>query len=298
LCRLLEQGVTCAEVKSGYGLTLEDELKMLRAIQSLALDQPVSLVPTLLCAHAVPEEHRAGREGYVRLCIEEIIPAAGEAGLAKFCDVFVEEGAFTVAEARQILRAGRSAGLVPRLHTDQLTSLGGGLLAAELQASSADHLEAISQSEIEALAAAQVVAVLMPTSTLFLRLPSYAPGRRLIEGGVRVALATNLNPGSAMSENVSLSLGLACLQNGLSPAEAYWAFTRGGALALRLPEYGQLAVGGPADLVIFTCDSYRHLPYHLGVNHARWVVKGGRVVANNPALAECPSSGSATAGGI
>jgi imidazolonepropionase len=172
------------------------------------------------------------------------------------------------------------------------------MLAAELQASSADHLEAISQSEIEALAAAQVVAVLMPTSTLFLRLPSYAPGRRLIEGGVRVALATNLNPGSAMSENVWLSLGLACLQNGLSPAQAYWAFTRGGALALRLPEYGQLAVGGPADLVIFTCDSYRHLPYHLGVNHARWVVKGGRVVANNPALAECPSSGSATAGGI
>ncbi len=298
LCRLLEQGVTCAEVKSGYGLTLEDELKMLKAIRSLALDQPVTLIPTLLCAHAVPEERQATREGYLLLCVEEIIPAAAQAGLAKFCDAFVEEGAFSVAEARQILRAGCSAGLIPRLHTNQLTSSGGALLAAELHASSADHLEAISQSEIEALAAAQVVAVLMPTSTLFLKLPTSAPGRRLIEGGVKVALATNLNPGSAMSENVPLTLGLACLQNGLSPAEAYWAFTRGGAQALRLPEHGKLAVGGPADLVVFSCDSYRHLPYHFGVNHARWVVKGGRVVANNPALAECASSGPAIAGDI
>ncbi len=280
LRRLLGQGVTCAEVKSGYGLTLEDELKILSVIRRLGLEQPITLVPTLLCAHAVPEEMRDQRERYLRLCINEIIPAASEAGLAKFCDVFVEQGAFTVAEGRQILSAGVRAGLIPRVHANQLGGSGGALLAAEMAAASADHLEHVSREEIQALAAAKVTAVLMPTTTVYLRQQPAAPGRELVDAGVSVALGTNLNPGSAMSENVALTIGLACLQNSLSPAEAYWALTRGAALALRMPEYGHLTIGGPADLVVFGSDSYRHLPYHLGINHVKAVIKNGRVVVD------------------
>ena len=278
LRRLLEQGVTCAEVKSGYGLTLEDELKILRVIRRLGLEQPITLVPTLLCAHAIPEEMQ--RDRYVLLCVNEIIPAASEAGLAKFCDVFVEQGAFTVAEGRRILAAGVQAGLIPRVHANQLGGSGGALLAAEFAAASADHLEHVSGEEIKALAAAKVTAVLMPTTTVYLRQQPAAPGRELVDAGVSVALGTNLNPGSAMSENVALTIGLACLQNSLSAAEAYWALTRGAALALRMPEYGRVMVGGPADLVVFGSGSYRHLPYHLGINHVKAVIKSGRVVAD------------------
>jgi imidazolonepropionase len=284
LSRLLEQGVTCAEVKSGYGLNLEQELRMLRLIRQLSLIQPIELIPTLLCAHAVPDELKSERDRYLRLCTEEIIPRAAEAGLARFCDAFIDEGAFTLEEGRRILRAGCQFGLIPRVHAEQLSESGAAELAAELNASSADHLEHVSEAGIAALARAKVSAVLMPTTTLFLRQRTFAPGRRLIDAGVAVALATNLNPGSAMSENLSLALGLACLENGLSPAEAYWAFTRGAALALRREELGQLALGGPADAVVFASASYRHLPYHLGVNHARLVIKGGRTVLRRDAL--------------
>lgn len=280
LRRLLKQGVTCAEVKSGYGLNLDDELKMLRVIQRLGREQPITLIPTLLCAHAVPEEMRNDRDRYLRTCIEQIIPAAAEAGLAKFCDAFVEEGAFTVTEGRQVLAAGAAAGLVPRVHANQLSESGGARLAAEVGASSADHLEHASGEDIQRLAAKKVAAVLMPTTTLYLRQCPAASGRRLVDAGVCVALATNLNPGSAMSENVALTLGLGCLVNGLSAAEAYWAMTLGAARALRLPEAGTLLVGGPADLAIFGCASYRHLPYHLGINHAKAVIKNGQVVFN------------------
>jgi imidazolonepropionase len=278
LARLLEHGVTCAEVKSGYGLNLEQELRILRLIRQLSPVQPIELVPTLLCAHAVPEELQSDRERYLSLCTEEIIPRAAEEDLARFCDAFVDEGAFTVEEGRRILRAGLEAGLIPRVHAEQLNQSGGAELAAELSAASADHLEHVSDSGITALARAKVTGVLMPTTTLFLRQRPFAPGRRLIDAGVAVALASNLNPGSAMSENLALTLGLACLENGLTAAEAYWAFTRGGALALRRSELGQLALGGPADLVVFACRSYRHLPYHLAINHVHWVLKAGRIV--------------------
>lgn len=284
LQRLLEQGVTCAEVKSGYGLELETELKMLRAVQRLGREQPVELVPTLLCAHAVPEEYKASRDQYVALCVEQIIPAVVREGLARFCDVFTEEGAFTLEESRRILEAAKAHGMTPRLHADQLTALGGSLLAAEVGAACADHLEHVSDEGIAALASGNVTALLVPTSTLFLRMRPYAPGRKLREAGINVALGTNVNPGSSMTENVPLVMGLACLENGLSAAEALWGFTRGAALALRLPQHGTLQVGGPADLVVFGCSSFRHLPYHLGVNHARCVLKAGRVVARPTGL--------------
>ncbi len=280
LRRLLDQGVTTAEVKSGYGLTVADEVKLLRAVRHLGTDQPIELVPTLLCAHAVPEEHRSDRARFVSLCVEEIIPAVAQEDLAKTCDIFVDEGAFTHDEARKILGAARAKGLAVRLHADQLTANAGSELAAELGARSADHLENVSPAGVAALAKAGVSAVLVPTSTLFLRAERYAPGHALRTAGVNVALCTNVNPGSAMSENVSLTLGLACLENGLTAAEAFWGFTRGAAIALGLPEHGRLAVGGPADAVVFGCSSYLHLPYHLGVNHARAVVKRGLLVAS------------------
>ncbi|XXF75253.1 imidazolonepropionase [Myxococcaceae bacterium GXIMD 01537] len=279
--RLLRQGVTVAEVKSGYGLNLEDELKMLRVVRRLQALTPVELVPTLLCAHSVPPEYRERRGAYVDLCVNDILPAVAREGLARFCDIFVEESAFTPDEARRLLTAARALGMTPRLHGDQLTSGGGAELAAELGAATVDHLEHVSDAGIRALADAGVTAVLVPTSTLFLRMRPYAPGRKLREAGVNVALGTNVNPGSSMTENLSLVLGLACLENGLSAAEAYWGVTRGAALALGLSSNGRLAVGDAGDLVVFGCHTYRHLPYHLGVNHARVVVKAGRVVAQD-----------------
>ncbi|WP_426745994.1 imidazolonepropionase [Myxococcus faecalis] len=276
--RLLAQGVTVAEVKSGYGLDVETELKMLRVVRRLNTMTPVELVPTLLCAHALPAEYRERREDYVRLCIDEILPAVAQESLARFCDVFVEDSAFTVDEARRILTAGRELGMQPRLHADQLTAFGASELAAELGAATADHLEQVTDAGLRALAAANVTAVLVPTSTLFLRMRPYAPGRRIRDAGLNVALGTNVNPGSAMSENTALALGLACLENGLSAAEAYWAATRGAALSLGLQRQGRLAVGDAGDLVLFSCASFRHLPYHLGIGHARTVVKAGRVV--------------------
>ncbi len=286
LQRLLAHGVTVAEVKSGYGLDVENELKMLRVVRRLGGLSPVELVPTLLCAHAVPEEYKGRREAYVDLCLREILPAVAREGLARFCDVFVEDSAFTVDEGRRILTAGRALGMVPRLHADQLTACGASELAAELGAATADHLEQVTDAGIRALAGANVSAVLVPTSTLFLRMRPYAPGRKLRDAGLNIALGSNVNPGSAMSENMALVLGLACLENGLSAAEAYWAATRGAAQSLGLQRHGRLAEGDPGDLVVFSCASYRHLPYHLGVGHARVVVKAGRVVSRQ-ALNAC-----------
>jgi imidazolonepropionase len=290
--RLLAQGITTVEVKSGYGLSFESELRLLRLVDALAhaLWSELTVVATLL-AHAVPPERAADRDGFVREICERWIPAAAAERLARCCDVFAEEGAFTIDEARRILGAGRAAGLLPRLHADQLTSSGGGgaALAAEVGAASADHLEELDDAGIAALAQGGVVAGLLPVSTLTLRQARYAPGRKLLDAGARVALATNVNPGSAMSENAALTLGLACLQLGLTPAEALVAFTDGGARALRRDDLGRLVPGAEADLVVWGAPSVEHLAWHLGVNHAITVVKRGRVVhdAADGASADC-----------
>ncbi|WP_242343958.1 imidazolonepropionase [Anaeromyxobacter terrae] len=277
--RLLAQGVTTVEVKSGYGLSTEDELRLLRVIHDLAhaLWAEVTIVPTLL-AHAVPPERAGDRDAFVRELCEVLVPRAAREKLAEHVDVFAEEGAFTLDEARRVLAAGARHGLVPHVHADQLTASGGSRLAAELSCASADHLEEIDDEGIAALARADVVAGLLPLSTLFLGSSRYAPARKLLSAGVRVALATNLNPGSAMSENVGLALSLACLQLGLSPAEALVAFTAGGARALRRPDAGRLRPGADADLVLWGCGSPEHLAWHMAVNHALVVVKRGRVV--------------------
>jgi len=276
--RLLRHGVTTAEVKSGYGLSVDSELKLLEVIRALGERQPVTLVGTVLGLHALPPGHPGPREAYVREVIDALLPRAAKAGLARFCDVFVEQTAFTHDEARACLEAGKGLGLLPRLHVDQLTANGGAQLAASVGAVTADHLEQVTADGIAALRKAGTVAVLAPTSTLFARARPYAPGRALRDAGVPVALCTNLNPGSSNSENVALALGLACVENGLSPAEAYLGFTRFGGLALNDEALGRLFVGGPADVVVFRADSYRALPYHFAINEVAHVVKAGRVV--------------------
>ncbi len=277
--RLLSQGVTTIEVKSGYGLTVPNEKRLLRVIHDLAhaLWAEITVVPTLL-AHTVPPERLGDRDAFVDEWCDALVPAAAKERLAESCDVFVEEGAFTVDEARRILGAARERGLVTRLHADQLTASGAARLAAEAACASADHLEMVDDAGISALARAGVVAGLLPLSTLFLGSEGYAPARRLLDAGVPLALATNLNPGSAMSENVGLTLSMACIGLRLSPAEALVAFTAGGARSLRRTDVGRLAPGCEGDLVVWGCASVEHLAWHMAVNHALAVVKRGRVV--------------------
>jgi imidazolonepropionase len=288
--RLLAQGVTTLEAKSGYGLTPDSELRLLRIIQQLAhaLWAEVTIVPTLL-VHSVTPERLEDREAFVGEICEQLVPAVAKERLATSCDVFAEEGAFTIDEARRILQAAKARGLATRVHADQLTPSGGARLAAETGSASADHLEMIDDAGIEAMARAGVVAGLLPLSTLFLGSNRFAPARRLLAAGVPLALASNLNPGSAMSENVALVLSLACLKLGLSPAEALVAFTAGGARSLRRTDLGRLAPGCEADLVLWGCASVEHLAWHMAVNHALAVVKRGRVVheASPGAAVDC-----------
>ncbi len=287
--RLLAGGVTTLEVKSGYGESVEEELRLLRVIRELRdhLAGEQDLVATVLPLHAVPA--RVSREEWIDEVIGVLLPAVARDGLATGCDAFVAGSAFTVDEARRVLLAARGLGLSARLHADQLSDDRAAVLAAEVGAASADHLEHVGEAGIAALARAGVVAGLLPTSTLLLRGRSFAPGRRLVDGGVVVALGSNLNPGSAMSENLGLSLSLACLENGLTPGEALWAATRGGARVLGRDGAGRIAPGAPADLVLWGARSPAHLCWHAAVNHVRCVVKAGRVVheADEPLAADC-----------
>ena len=279
LDRMLALGTTTAEAKSGYGLNLEDELKQRRAIRRAEAEHPVDLVPTLLAAHEIPPEHRDARERYVEVVCKEIVPATAEAGLARFCDVFCEEGVFTPDESRQVLLAGREHGLAPRLHADEFVDSGGAELAAELGALSADHLVAASERGIEAMAATGVTAVLLPGTSFFLMKHSWAPARRLIAAGVPVALATDCNPGSSHTESVPMVFVLAVFELGLSIEEALTAVTLNAACCLGLgEEVGTIEEGKRADLVLLDEPSLFHLAYHFGGNPVAAVVKSGRVV--------------------
>lgn len=274
LRRLLAEGVTTAEAKGGYGLTVEDELKILRAIGKLDEIQPVHLVPTAMPLHALPSDV-PDREAWVTEMLEDLLPQVADEGLARFVDVFVEKGAFTPDEARRTAEVARKLGMKIRLHVDQLTAGAGAELAAEIGAATADHLETTTPDGIEALARAGVMATLLPVSTLYLKCPAYAPGRALIDGGVRLALGSNVNPGSAMSESFSLALSLACLGNGLSAAEAFYAATAGGADALGLSDRGRLEIGKRADIVVHGASSVEHLAYHLATTHVRFAIVNG-----------------------
>ena len=278
LDRLLSFGVTTVEVKSGYGLSLADEIKCLDVIAELNAEGPLELVPTFLGAHAVPPEFQNDREGYIRLLMNEMLPEVARRGLAEFCDVFCETGVFSLDESERILDRARGLGLKLKLHADELTPLGGAELAARLGAVSADHLLCITDAGIDALAESGTVATLLPGTAFFLGV-DYAPARRLIERGVTVALASDCNPGTCPTENLPLVGTMACTQMGMLPAEALTALTLGGAAAVgRADRIGSLEVGKQADLVILDVPDYRQLFYHFGVSHVDTVIKRGCVV--------------------
>lgn len=266
-------GVTTVECKTGYGLDEPTELRLLDVYDQLRREGPQRIVSTLLAAHVVPPEHRTQREAYVQLVIERIIPAA--AGRARFCDVFVEEGAFSVDEARRILEAGLAHGLRPKLHADQLSASGGSELAAELGAASADHLEYITPTGIAALRQSGTVAVSLPLASLYLRQPPL-PARALIEGGVPVAVATDFNPGSAPSFHLPLALTLACTMQRMTPAEALKGATVIAAQAIGAEtDCGSLEVGKAADFATIDAPDVNQWLYHLRPNACRRTVCGG-----------------------
>lgn len=273
LRRLVQGGVTTVEVKSGYGLSLPEELRLVRIAAALG-DETCEVLPTLLGLHAVPKEME--RALWVAQVVDELTPQAARAG-ARGCDAFLEQGAFTQAECSAALLAGARHGLVPHLHADQLTAGGGAELAASLGCASADHLEQTTAAGVEAMRDAGTAAVLLPLAAWFLREKAALSGP-FLAAGVPVALGSNLNPGSQRIESVSLLLAAGCLLSGLSPAQALWACTAGGARALRLLDRGVLRAGLRADLTLFSTADPDHLPYHAGVEHAQLVVRGGRVV--------------------
>ncbi len=273
----LLHGTTTVEIKSGYGLETEAEIRALEVARDI--DDRGDVVRTFLGAHEVPDEYRKNREEYIRLVIEEMIPVVAERNLASFCDVFCEEAVFTIAESRRILEAGIAAGLGAKLHADELHPTGGAELAAELGAVSADHLIRVSSAGIAAMAEAGVVAVLLPGTSYFLGMKHFAPGRKMIDGGVPVALATDCNPGSSMTENMQFVMTTACLGYGFTAAEAITAATRNAAFAVGLgDEVGSLVRGKRADVLVLDVTNYRRLTYHHSVNHVRTVVHHGEVV--------------------
>jgi imidazolonepropionase len=276
LLTLRAHGTTTVEVKSGYGLDLETELKQLRVARRLAETERLSLVRTFLGAHEVPPEFRPRREAYIRLVVEEMLPAVARDGLAQSCDVFCEPGVFSVAEARDILVAARNHGLTLKLHADELEGSGGAELAAELGAVSADHLAGVSDSGIRALAASQTVAVLLPATMSFLGRQRQAPARRLLEAGAAVALASDFNPGSSPTVGLPFVMSLAVSQLGLRHSEALLAVTVNAAAALGMAhDRGQISPGFQADLVVCEVADWREVAYWVGANLVTDVWTGG-----------------------
>ncbi len=275
----LRGGTTTVEAKSGYGLTLADELKILRAIRRLAAETPLSYVPTFLGAHDVPVEYRARRADYIGLIINEMLPHVAAERLAEYCDVFCEQRVFTLAETRRILTAARGHGLGLRMHADQLSLSGGAQLAAELGATTADHLEHTDANGIAALKYAHVQPVLLPGSVYALGSTRYPAARDMIAAGLAVVLATDFNPGSSPTPAMLTVLSLACTQMKLTPAEAITCATINAAYSLkRGTQTGSLEAGKRADFVLHDCADYRELAYFFGVEHAHAVYVAGREV--------------------
>lgn len=269
-------GVTVVEVKTGYGLSLEHEIRTLEVYRQVAARAAQRIVSTLLAAHTVPPEYRGRQDEYVRLVIDEIIPRAATAGLARFCDVFVEDTAFTVEQGRRILEAGKAHGLAPKLHADQITNSGGAELAAEVGAVSADHLEKISAAGIAAMARAGVVAVSLPIAALYLNQPALR-ARPLIEAGVPVAVASDFNPGSAPSYDLPLAMMLACTLQRMTPAEVLKGVTHVAARAIGMDRVaGSIAVGRQADFAVIDAESVEQWLYHFRPNACIRTVIAGR----------------------
>ena len=275
----IRSGTTTVEAKSGYGLTVEDELKILRAIKRLEEETSLRYVPTFLGAHAIPAEYKSRRDTYISLIIDEMLPRVAAEKLAEFCDVFCEKAVFTVDESREILSGARYHGLGLRIHADQLSLSGGAKLAAELGATTADHLEHTDAAGIAALKLARVQPVLLPGSVYALGSSRYPAAREMIAAGLGVVLATDFNPGSSPTPAMPMILSLASTQMKMTPAESISAATINAAYSLnRGDKIGSLEVGKDADFVIHDCDDYRDLAYFFGIEHPWHVYAGGRQV--------------------
>jgi len=279
LNRFIEFGTTTIEAKSGYGLSLENEIKSLEVIQELNQVHPIDLVPTFLGAHEIPDEYRHRREVYIDIIIKEMIPRVAERRLAEFCDIFCEDHVFNLQETEKILTAALDYGFKIKIHADQLTASGGAKLAAQLGAVSADHLDYITAEGIEKIKVAGTIPVLLPGAVFFLGLQRYAPARKMIDAGLPIALATDFNPGSCMTESMPMMMTLACIYLKMIPDEAWLATTVHAAQAiLKTESVGTLTKGSKADLVIWDIPNYKYLPYHFAVNLVSQVIKNGKVI--------------------
>lgn len=267
LAGCLRYGSTTVEIKSGYGLDLENELKQLRVIRRLADTFPALVVSTFLGAHALPVEFSGRREAFIKLLLGEIMPAVIAGGLAEFIDVFSEIGVFTTVEAEQILRAGMAAGLKGRVHADELNDTRSAEMAVRVGATSADHLTMINSQGIASMAESEVIGVLLPGTSFGLPSLHFAPAREMVERGVAIALATDFNPGSSPSESMPMMISIACSHMGLAPAEAIAAATYNAAFAIsRQDQVGSLEIGKRSDFLIMDCDDYREIPCRFGIN--------------------------------
>ncbi|WP_436909536.1 imidazolonepropionase [Halosimplex marinum] len=297
---MVAHGTTTVEVKSGYGLDTETELRMLDAIDRADRRHPVDVVPTFMGAHAVPrpadrpdDEYGEGdpvdADDYVDRVVSDQLPAVDDQGIAEFCDVFCDEGAFTVDQSRRVLEAGAERGLTPKVHAEELAHRGGAELAAEVGAASADHLLHATDEDVAALVEGDVTPVLLP-GTAFGLGADYADGRAMVDAGAPVAVATDFNP-NCHSQSMGFASALACVEMGLTPAEALVATTRNGARALDRPDLGALREGAPADLVVLDAPSHVHVPYSYGVNRVATVLKDGRPVVGPEWTGERDASG-------
>jgi imidazolonepropionase len=275
---LLRHGTTTVEIKSGYGLDMDSEVKLLETINELMAEEVITIVPTFLGAHALPPEYAGQKDKFVQLIIDKMIPYVAKKNLSVFCDAFCEQGYFDGNDCRMIFAAAQSAGMIPKVHADELTSCGGAELASEVSAISADHLEHISDLGISALAKTGTVGILLPGVSFFLNHP-HAPARKMIDAGVPVAIATDFNPGSCMTYSMPLMMTIACTQMKMSPEEVIIASTLNAAAALNLShEVGSIETGKKADMVVLDIPNYKFLPYHFGENHVYRVVKNGVVL--------------------
>jgi len=273
LDRMLSYGTTTCEAKSGYGLDTETELKMLKVQKKLDTTHPIDIVSTFLGAHAIPKEYSASE--YVKIVTDEMLPKASK--YAEFCDVFCEKGFFTPAQSKKILEEGKKHGLLPKIHADEIMDTGGASLAAEVGAISAEHLLMISDKGIRDMAKKGVIGVMLPGTPFCLMLKDYAPARKMIDSGVPIALATDLNP-NCYVENMQFMIQLACFNMKMTPAEAICASTFNAACAIgRQDEVGSLEKGKQADIIVLDCPNHLHIPYHFGVNLVETVVKKGEI---------------------
>lgn len=277
LRNIIALGITAIEIKSGYGLSFDDEIKMLEVIRALQKLVPIDITATFLGAHTLPPEFSSDRQGYIDLICHKMIPHIAENKLAEFCDAFCETNVFTIDETRTVFEAAKKNGLKLKLHADQLTNTGGAELCAEMGAVSADHLENISDRGIEALASSNTVACLLPGCSFFLKM-QYPPARKMIEAGIPIALATDFNPGSCMTQNLQMILSIACTQMRMTPAEVIKAVTLNAARALGRTDIGNIQNGMKADLALFEAPNYQFIPYNFAQNHIRHVIKNGQVL--------------------